>query len=95
MIAQLMSVAMVVTSAVIMVAAWLNWRRVHWWVYLAFSATWLGWLILYTFVLIADPVNYDNAWFGRTFVRPLNLWSSFLVASVMIYRLRQHLNGHR
>jgi hypothetical protein len=56
------------------------------------------WMALYVYVLFATPHN--AAWFGQTFVRPLNILTWSLI-SVLRYalltqqRMTERRNGHR
>ena len=75
-------------SAAVVWFAWLNWRRSRWFLYLVFALVWTAWTALYTFVLLVEPGLYDSIWFGRTFVRPLNITTFGLVLLVMWYRWR-------
>ena len=90
--ASLMVYAIIVVSLFVAAFAWLNFLRTRWWVYLAFALTWAAWFCLSVFVAVADPANYNSAWFAATFIRPLNLISFALVAGVMLFRYR---NDHR
>ena len=97
MIAVVLSLAVVAVSLIVTVFAFLNWRRSHWWVYAAFSLTWLVWSAFYvwTAFLGAEWYNANAATVGQYFVRPMLLWGFGLVAAVMVYRYRSNGSGRR
>ncbi len=80
--------AIIIVSAFIAVLAWINYRRTRWWLYLFFTLVWLAWTAIYIFVAFSDPRNYDTVWFSQTFIRPLILITFGLVASILLYRLK-------
>lgn len=80
--------ALIALSAIVVVSAVMSYRRTHWWVYLVFALVWAAWFAVYVFVAMVDVGNYDSVWFGRTIVRPLNVFSFALIAGILFYRWR-------
>lgn len=74
MLADLLSVANVLTGLMLAVASLRNWRKVRglpWaWVKLAYAIVGLYWAGLYVVVLLTPIGVFDSIWFGRTLVRP-------------------------
>lgn len=87
-IANVLTVANIILASVVVYSSLRTWAITRWFVDLIFGLAYLGWVALYVWVLFADPANYDPAWFGATFIRPLNTLTFGLVAATIWYRWR-------
>lgn len=59
------------------------------WLMVAFWAFCLGWIILYTIVILNNPLHIDSTTFGRIFIRPLITLTLGTIAATFIYRARK------
>lgn len=57
--------------------------------FVAFWISCLGWIVLYTIVLLHNPLSIDATLFGRIFIRPLITLTLGTIAATFIYRAKK------